>query len=488
MDGYGNRTAARDLAGLVRGELLCPGDDGYDAARRVWNGRVDHRPMLIVRCAGVADVVAAVRYARRNAIEFSVRSTGHNVTGWAVSDGGITVDLSMLRGIRVDPGRQLATAQAGVRWEALDHETQAFGLATTGGRISTTGVAGLTLGGGYGWLMRTCGLAVDNLHQVDVVTADGELVTASATEYPDLFWGLRGGGGNFGIGTSFTYRLHPIVPRVTGGAAFYPAVRTGQVLRWYREFMADAPDELSAQCNVLRIPPVPFIPAELHGEPVVAIAVGHVGPPEEAERDLAPLRELGKPLVYRIKPMRYATLQCLYDAAGRFGSLVHGRSGHLPALTDGAIDALARHAPLIRSPQSIVMISPLGGAVARVGEFDTAFSHRKSAFSYAIDAVWNDPGESEPSIRWAEDMWAALRPFSAGVYVNELGDEGPHRAREAYHPATWARLRRLKDRYDPENVFHLNQNIPPHRPGEQDKPETARESRKWREDGDRPRA
>jgi FAD/FMN-containing dehydrogenase len=457
----GGVTAARDLARVVRGALLLPGDDGYDAARAVWNGRVDRRPMLIVRCAGVPDVAAAIGYARRNDIELSVRSTGHNATGWSVSDGGLTIDLSAMRDIRVDARDRRATVEAGVLWGQLDERTQAAGLATTGGRISTTGVAGLTLGGGYGWLMRSHGLAADNLRRVNLVTADGRPVTASATENPDLFWGLRGGGGNFGVATSFEFDLHPVGPRVTGGAAFYPADRLRRVLRWYREFTARAPDELSAQCNVLRVPPAPFIDAELHGRLVVAIAVCHLGPPERAERDLEPLRALGAPLVHRIRTMRYTSLQRLYDMAGHFGRRVHGRSTHLAALGDGAIEALAEHAPRIRSVDSIVMMSPLGGAVARVGELDTAVGHRSAALNCAVDAVWDDPGESEPSIRWVEETWAALRPYRTGVYVNELGDEGPDRVREAYHPSAWARLRTLKQRYDPENVFHLNQNVPP---------------------------
>jgi FAD/FMN-containing dehydrogenase len=455
--------AFRELTAAVRGAVLRPPDPGYDAARRVWNGRVDRRPALILRCAGVADVRAAVEYARRTGMELSVRSGGHNVTGCAVSDGGLMLDLSALRGVRVDPRRRLARAEAGVTWGQFDHETQAYGLATTGGRISTTGVAGLTLGGGYGWLMRSCGLTVDNLVGADVVTADGEFRTASATEHRNLFWGLRGGGGNFGIVTSLAYRLHRVGPHVTGGAAFYPASRAGEVLRWYRDFMAAAPDALSAQCNFLLVPAAPFLPAELHGRPVVAIAVCHTGPPGAAERDLSTLDELGEPLVRRIRPMRYTTLQRLYDEAGRFGACVHGRSGHLPRLTDGAIDALARLGPLVCTPGSIAMLSPLGGAVARVPEADTAFGHRCVAYSFAISAVWERPADADPCVAWAERLWAALRPHSAGVYVNELGDEGEERIREAYPPATYARLVAVKDRYDPTNLFRLNQNIPPSR-------------------------
>jgi FAD/FMN-containing dehydrogenase len=456
-----DRAAVRGFERRLRGALLRPGDPGYDTARQVWNGLVDRRPALIARCVGVADVIAALDLARHTGVEPSLRSTGHNVTGCAVAADGIVIDLSPMLGLRVDPACRRVWAQPGVQWGALDHETQMFGLATTGGRISTTGVAGLTLGGGYGWLMRSCGLVVDNLLSVDAVLADGSFVHASETEQPDLFWGMRGGGGNFGVVTCFEYRLHRVGPLVTGGAAFYPTRSAEAVLRCYRRLMATAPDELAAQCNFLVAPRAPFVPSELHGVPVVAVAVCHTGSVEDARRDLACLGELGRPLLDRIRPMPYTAVQRLFDAAGRFGPMVHGRSGHLPQLSDGVIEILVRHVGRMTSPLSIVMISPLGGAVARVGEYDTAFSHRHAAYSYAINAVWTDPSQSEPSIRWAEELWNALRPYSEGVYVNELGNEGEGRVREAYTLPTYQRLVRLKERYDPTNLFRHNQNIPP---------------------------
>ena len=427
----------------------------------MWNGLVDRKPALVARCTGAADVLQAVDFARQNDVPISVRSSGHNVTGCAVCDGGLTIDLSPMKGVRVDRSGRRARAAAGVTWGELDHETQAVGLATTGARISTTGIAGVSLGGGYGWLMRSCGLTVDNLVSVDVVTADGRLLTASETEHPDLFWGLRGGGGNFGIATSFEYRLHPVGPLVVGGAAFYPADRAGALLRFYRDFTASAPDELSALFNFLVAPPAPFVPPELHGVPVVAIAVCHTGSAEDARRDLAPLREVGPALLDRIGPMRYTSLQRLYDAAGRFGSLVHGRAGHLAELADELVDALAARAVELTSPLSIAMISPLGGAVARVGDDETAFSHRAAAYDLAIESVWTDPAESERHVRWTEELWSAVRPFTKGVYVNELGEEGEERLREAYAPRTLQRLVALKDVYDPANVFRRNQNIRP---------------------------
>jgi FAD/FMN-containing dehydrogenase len=445
----------------VRGELLVPGNDGYDRARQVYNGRIDRRPAVIVRCTGVGDVLAVIRLLRGRSWPLAIRGGGHSAAGLGVCDGGLMLDLSPLKGVWVDPRRRTVRVNAGTTWGELDHETQTFGLATTGARISTTGVTGVTLGGGYGWLMRQCGLAVDNLLSADVVTADGRIVTASADENEDLFWGLRGGGGNFGIVTSLEFRLHSIGPTVTGGMVFYPAARGAEVLRVYRALMASAPDELSALCNFLLLPPAPFVPAELRGTAAVAIAVCHTGSVEQARHDLQALRQLGRPLLERIRPMPYVKLQRLYDAAGVFGYHVHGRSGHLPALSDTVLELVATHAPQITSPLSIVMISALGGAVARIGEHDTAFSHRRSAFDCAVTSIWTDPAESPRHIQWTEDLWALLEPHTTGVYVNELGDESERRVRAAYNPSTYQRLVALKSIYDPTNRFHHNQNFRP---------------------------
>jgi FAD/FMN-containing dehydrogenase len=450
-----------ELRKSLRGILLGPADKGYDAARRVWNGRIDRKPTLIVRCAGVADIVHAVNFAQRYNIPLSVRSTGHNVTGCAVCDNGLTIDLSLMKGIHVDPVRIMAHAQPGVTWGEFDHETQAFGLATTGGRISTTGIAGVTIGGGYGWLMRKYGLAIDNLKSVDIVTADGSFLTASATTNADLFWGVRGGGGNFGIITSLEFQLHPIGPLVTGGMVFYPAAQATELLHFYREFMATASNDLEALFNFLVAPSAPFVPQHLQGLPVVAIAICHVGSLDDARHDLTPLFELGQPLLNRIGPMPYTRLQRLFDAAGVFGYFVHGKSGHLLDLSDEVIDTLVTHAANMTSPLSIVMISSLGGALGCVGEHDTAFSHRNTAFDYAIDSIWSDPCQSEKHMRWADDFGEVMRPFSTGVYVNELGDEGEERVQEAYSPTTYARLVALKNKYDPYNLFRHNQNIKP---------------------------
>jgi FAD/FMN-containing dehydrogenase len=457
-----DETAIQAFRAGVRGALLRPGDDGYDAARRVWNGMIDRNPALIVRCAGVADVINAVNFARTHHLLVSVRGGGHNVTGNAVCEGGLMIDLSSMKGIRVDPVRRTVRAQAGLTWGEFDHETQAFGLAMTGGQVSTTGIAGLTLGGGLGWLMRTCGLVVDNLLSVDLVTADGRVLLASATENEDLFWGVRGGGGNFGIATSFEYRLYPIGPIVMGGMVLHPASQAKELLRYYREYMTGAPDELMALVGFLTAPPAPFVPTHLHGTSMVAIAVCYAGSIEEGQRAVEPLRAFGPPTLDLISPMPYAALQQLFDAAVPFGlHQVYEKSDHLAGLSDEVIDTFVTHTAAVTSPLSVVLLLPLGGAVSRVGEQDTAFGHRDTTYDYEIICMWTDPGESEQHIKWARDFWTAMQPFSVGVYVNQLGNEGEDRIRAAYPPTTYERLVALKNKYDPTNLFRMNQNIKP---------------------------
>ncbi len=451
----------REFGASLRGSLLQPGDAGYDAARRVWNGAIDRKPALIARCAGPADVLAAVNFARANQLLVSVRGGGHNVTGNAVCDGGLMIDLSPMKGIRVDRQRRTVTAQAGVTWGDLDHETQAFGLATTGGQISTTGIAGLTLGGGLGWLMRKCGLVVDNLLSADVVTADGRLLTASATDNADLFWGLRGGGGNLGLVTSFEYRLHPIGPVVTGGVILHPAERAAEALRFYREYMAKAGDDEMVVFAFQSAPPAPFVPAHLHGAPVVALALCHVGSLEEGQRAVERLRAFGQPLVVEMGPMPYTAVQKMMDEAMPFGRHVYLRSDHLRGLDDDVIKACVQQTATMTSPLSVAVIVPLGGAVARVGEHDTAFSHRSTPFDIDIFGIWTDPRESDRHLAWGRAFGAALQPFSRGVYINEMGSEGDERIRAAYHPANYARLVTLKNQYDPTNFWRMNQNIKP---------------------------
>ena len=445
----------------LRGALLQPGDAGYDAARHVWNGSIDRKPALIARCTGAADVIAAVAFARANGLLVSVRGGGHNVTGNAVCDGGLMIDLSPMKGVRVDPVARTVRAQGGVTWGELDHETRAFGLATTGGQISTTGIAGLTLGGGLGWLMRKCGLVVDNLLSADVVLADGRFLTCNATEHADLFWGLRGGGGNLGLVTSFEYRLHPIGPMVTGGVLLYPAARAREALRFYRDYMATASEDEMVAFAFQSAPPAPFVPAAVQGAPVVALALCHVGSRAEGQRAIARLRAFGPPLAEAMGPMPYTAVQSMMDEGMPFGRHVYLRNDHLTGLGDDVIDVCVRQAEAVTSPLSIVVVIPLGGAVARVGEHETAFSHRQTPFDIDVFGIWTDPRESDRHLAWGRGFGAALQPFSRGAYINEMGSEGDERIRAAYNPQNYARLVALKNTYDPANFWRMNQNIKP---------------------------
>ena len=453
--------AVQEFRASLRGALLRPGEEHYEAARQVWNGMINRKPAFIVRCAGVADVISAINFARTYNLLVSVRGGGHNVTGNAVCDGGMMIDLSPMKGIHVDPVRRTARVEAGLTWGEFDQETQAFGLAMTGGMVSTTGIAGLTLGGGMGWLMRKCGLVIDNLLSADIVTADGRLLTASATENEDLFWGIRGGGGNFGIATSFKYRLHPIGPIVLGGMVLYPASQAKELLHFYRDYMTSAPDELTAAPVFLTAPPAPFIPAHLHATPMVAIAACYAGSIEAGQGAVEPLRRFGPPALDLLNPMPYTAIQRLFNDGVPFGQQAYVKSDHLAGLSDAVIDTIVTHAATMTSPLSVVLIVPLGGAVSRVSKGDTAFGHREATYDYIAFSLWNDSQEAERHIQWVRDLGKAMQPFSIGVYVNEIGNEGEERIRAAYPPATYERLVALKNKYDPANLFHLNQNIKP---------------------------
>jgi FAD/FMN-containing dehydrogenase len=448
-------TAIEAFRARVRGELLRPMDAGYDDARKVWNGMIDKRPALIIRCAGVADVITAVQFARTHNLLVAVRGGGHNVAGHAVCDGGLMIDLSRMKGLRVDPVRRTAHAQPGLTGGEFDRETQAFGLATPLGFISTTGIAGLTLGGGYGWLSRSYGLASDNLRSVDLVTADGQFLTASATEHPDLFWGVRGGGGNFGIVTAFEYQLHPVGP-VLGGVVIYPFAQARAVLQFHRDFTAMAPDALSCW---------PALGTSPAGEPVALLRVCYHGPLAEGERVLRPLRAFGSPLADHIGPMAYPALQRMYDAGVPHGIRAYYKSNFLTELSDEAIDTMVAHCASRPSPQCGMAIPELGGAVSRVAPDETAFAHRHVHTDFIIAGQCMDPAEAAACIQWAREFWEAMQPFSTGgVYVNYLGqeaDEGAERVQAAYGPAKYARLVALKNQYDPTNFFRLNQNIKP---------------------------
>jgi FAD/FMN-containing dehydrogenase len=451
------------LRDSIRGPVIDPDDEGYDAARAIWNGAIDRRPACIARCTGVADVVGAVRFARERELLVAVRSGGHGVGGHALCDDGLVIDLSPMKGIRVDPAARIARAEAGVLWGELDRETQLHALATVGGIVTHTGIAGLTLGGGIGWLMRKHGATVDNLLSVDLVTAEGGLVTASADEHPDLFWGIRGGGGNFGVVTSLEYRLHPVGPIVLAGPIFHPLEDAREVLAFYREFIAAAPDELTTIFELSVAPPAPFLPEDVHGKPIVMVGACYAGAPEDGIEVVRPLKEFGNPLVDLLEPKLYTALQSMFDPSVPHGWHRYWKSVELPALTDDVIDTLVEHASAQTSPKSYCIVFQLGGALARAREDETAFSQRDATYNVNINAVWTeDDPESERHVAWARDFFSAMQPHAGGrVYVNFLGDEGAKRVRQAYGDRQYERLVELKRAYDPTKFFRLNQNIEP---------------------------
>ena len=454
-------TQDRRLRGF-HGRVVGPDDEYYDAARRIWNGAIDRRPAQIAYCTGVADVVAAVRFARERELPLAVRAGGHGVAGHALCDGGLVIDLSPMKGIRVDPVARTARAEAGVHWGELDRETQLFGLATVGGIVTHTGIAGLTLGGGIGWLMRKHGATVDNLVSADVVTAEGELVCVSEEEHADLFWGIRGGGGNFGIVTSFEYRLHPVGPIVLAGPVFHLLEDAPEVLRFYRELVADAPDELTTIVDFSTAAPVPFLPEEIHGKPIVMVGACYAGAPDQGAEVVRPLKRFGRPVADLLEPKPYTDLQSMFDPLVPHGWHRYWKSVELPPLTDDAIDTLVEHASAVTSLKSYCIVFQLGGALGRVPEGQTAFGQRSAAHNVNINAVWTaDDLEADRHISWARGFFDALGPHAGDrVYVNFLGEEGTDRVRQAYG-ANYERLVELKRAYDPTNLFRLNQNIAP---------------------------
>jgi FAD/FMN-containing dehydrogenase len=454
-----------DLRGRVAGVVLGPGSSAYDETRRIWNGAIDRRPAVIVRCTGPADVAEGIRFARRVGLPIAVRGGGHSIPGLSVADGAVMIDLQPMKDVVVDAERRVASAGAGVVWAELDRATQEHGLAVTGGEVSDTGIAGLTLGGGIGWLKRTCGLACDNLLGAEVVTADGRVVHATAVDNPDLFWALRGGGGNFGVVTRFTYRLHAVGPMLYGGALAYPVERAGDVLRLLREQAATVPDETSLMVALVVAPPAPEFPPELHGRPVAVLAAAHAGGLAEGERALRPLREWAPPAVDLLGPIPYVALQQMVDAATPRGMQYYVKSEWLTGLPDGVIDALVERHLDRTSPLHQILLHQMGGALARVPRDATAFVHRDAAFALTVSASWQAGEPGEPHVTWARSTWKATLPASLGAgYVNHLdADEGEDRVRDAYGPAVYERLVAVKTVWDPDNVFHLNQNIRPRR-------------------------
>ncbi|HEY2884943.1 MAG TPA: FAD-binding protein [Rhizomicrobium sp.] len=445
-----------------RGRVLVPGDHGYDDARRVWNGAIDRKPALIAQCVDRVDVVAAVRHARESDLLLSVRGGGHGIAGHAVNDGGLVIDLGPMKGVRVDPERRIASVEAGVLWGQLDAATQAFGLATTGGIVSHTGVAGLTLGGGLGWLMRKYGTSADNLMAADVVTADCRRVRASAQGDAELLWGLRGGGGNFGIVTGFEFALHEIGTTLLAGPIVWPMEDAPRVMRFYRDFVREAPDELTTIVQFRTIPPFLVFPPQFHGRKALQIAVTWAGSIADGERALEPLRACGKPLFDLVSPRPYLAQQVSNDKAVPHGWHYYWKSAEVSELEDNAIEILTERSLAMRSPRSFTVIFQLGGAIARIGENDAAYSHRGARYNININAVWL-PDEPIGAIEtaWARDLFDRLSAKQHAVYVNFLMDEGQERVRQAYGSGKYERLVTLKARLDPDNAFRMNQNIAP---------------------------
>jgi hypothetical protein len=453
--------ALAELSSGYRGELVRPGDSEYDEHRKVWNGSIDRFPALIARCAGVADVIAALRFARRTGLDVAVRGGGHSFPGLSTCDGGVVIDLGLMKGIRVDPEARTARAQAGVLLGELDRETQAFGLAAPAGIVTHTGLAGLTLGGGIGWLQRKHGLTIDQLLSVDLITADGELVRASEHENADLFWGIRGGGGNFGIVTEFEFRLNAVGPIVLAGPILWATEDSPEVMRFYRDWITDVPDDMTTIVVHRQAPAVAAVPPELHFKHVVMVGCCYAGPVEEGEKVLEPLKQFGSPLLDLCFPKPFTVHQAMFDATFPHGRWYYFRSRDVASLTDDVIDIVVDHALRISSPHSGFPIFQLGGAIARVGEDETAFNGRAAGHTINLNGIAETAGDFDEQREWVRGLSSALEPYQTSVYVNFLMDEGEERVRDAYGTEKYERLRALKQKYDPGNFFHLNQNIRP---------------------------
>ncbi|HVL83372.1 MAG TPA: FAD-binding oxidoreductase [Pseudonocardia sp.] len=454
---------AAELRARLAGPVLTTDTPGYDEVRRVWNGAIDRRPAVIARCTSAADVAEAIRFARRHRLPIAVRGGGHSIPGLSVCDDGLLVDLQLMKGIEVDPHARTATAEPGVVWAEMDRATQEHGLAVTGGEVSDTGIAGLTLGGGFGWLKRTCGLTCDNLLAAEMVTADGRVVRASAEENADLFWALRGGGGNFGVVTRFTYRLHEVGPILYGGAVVHPVDRAADALRFLRDLSPRVPHEVSLMAALVVAPPAPEFPAELQGRPVVVLGACYHGDLAEGERALAPVRAFAPPAVDLLGPIPYVALQQMIDAETPRGQHYYVKSEWLGGLPDGVVDRLVEHHLGRPSPRHQILVHQMGGAVAAAPRDATAFAYRDASFVLTVIGSWQPGDEGGPHVAWVRSAWEASLPGSlGGAYVNHLdADEGEERVRDAYGPATYDRLVRVKTAWDPDNVFARNHNIRP---------------------------
>ena len=452
--------AIAQLSSVLRGRIVQPGEPDYDTARKVYNAMIDRHPRLIVYCRDVADVMHCVNFAREQSLLLAVRGGGHNGGGLGTCDEGLVIDLSLLRGIRVDAPARTVRVEGGCTWGDVDHATHAFGMATPSGIISTTGVGGLTLGGGLGHLTRKCGLSVDNLLEADVVLADGSLVRTSTETNPDLLWALRGGGGNFGVVTSFLFKLHP-VDTVVAGPTFWPLESAGEVMRWYREFIVSAPEDLNGFFAFLTVPPVEPFPQALHGQAVCGVVWCYTGAPEDADAAFKPVREFGSPLMHGVQPMPFPALQGAFDALYPPGHQWYWRADFVNELSDAAIAEHQRFGAKMPTPQSTMHLYPIDGAAHRVKSSDTPFSYRDATWAEVIVGVSPDPQDAATISSWTKGYWDALHPHSAGgAYVNMMMDEGDERIRASYRD-NYPRLAKVKRQYDPNNLFRVNQNIRP---------------------------
>ena len=450
-----------ELKAGFKGEILVPGDAEYDGARRIWNGMIDKRPAVIARCAGTPDIVRAVSFARDAGLPLSVRGGGHNIAGSAICDDGVVVDLSRMKAVTVDAAARRATVEGGATLADFDAATQAHGLATPMGINSTTGVAGLTLGAGFGWLSRKLGMTVDNLESAEVVTAAGDVVRASAGEHPDLFWALRGGSGNFGVVSRFEFRLHPVGPNVLTGLIVYPLAGAKGLVRQYDDFMAKAPDELNVWTVLRLAPPLPFLPASAHGTPIVVLAFCHVGDPKQGESLIAPLRKLGTPVGEHIGVQPYTAWQQTFDPLLAPGARNYWKSHNFTSIPDGLLDAVLDAIGRLPGPECEIFFGAIGGATTRPAPDATAYAHRETRYVMNVHGRWQDPAEDARCIAWARDFFKASAPFaSGGVYVNFLTADEGDRVRAAYGP-NYDRLAKVKRQYDPGNLFRVNQNIAP---------------------------
>lgn len=453
--------AAATFRETLRGKICLPGEAGYDEARTIWNAMIDRHPGAVVRCRGAADIMRAVSFAREHGVLLAVRAGGHNIAGNAVCEGGLLLDLSLMRGVRVDPIRRTARVEPGVVLGDFDKEAQAFGLTTPLGINSTTGVAGLTLGGGFGWLSRKFGLTVDNLISADVVTADGKLVQASATENPDLFWALRGGGGNFGVVSSFEFRVHPVGPMVLSGLIVHPFARARELLAGYRQVAAIAPDELTQWVVLRKAPPLPFLPADVHGKEIVVFAVCYVGDERDGNQALEPLRRLGTPIADVVGMQPFTAWQSAFDPLLTPGACNYWKSHNFVELGDGLLDVLVHQVAQLPTEECEIFIGQLGGAASRVAPDAMAYPHRNANFAMNVHTRWRESADTQRSIEWARKLFAETAPYATGgVYVNFMPEDETDRVSSAYG-ANYARLTALKSKYDPDNLFRLNQNVQP---------------------------